>query len=349
MSFSTAFLKDLDTIKKNTIGLEDLENKTVLVTGATGQIGSFIVQSLSIIGSMKNLGLSIIAVGRNEGKFSNKFSDILKNGNIKFVQQDFQYELNWDFHTDYIIHAASNADPKSYMSDPVGTMNGNYIATLNILNYAKEQNVDKVVFISTGEVYGEIDDTKPIDETTSGYINSMKVRSCYPISKRATETLCISFMYQFGIDISIARLAHIFGPNFSNKDSRVASQFLKNASERNDLTMYSEGKQIRSYTYISDCVSGILTVLLRGENGEAYNVSNTENAISLHDFCYYIAEVAGVQLKTVIANEEEEKLKTSITHAVLSDYKLKKLGWEPVINVKNGIKNTLKILEGTNK
>lgn len=349
MSLSTTFLKDINIIEENTVGLKKLENKTILVTGATGQIGSFIVQALSTIDSIKSLGLAIIAVGRDEAKFRNKFSDFFSNNNIKFVQQDFKYGLNWNFHTDYIIHAASNADPKAYATDPVGTMNGNYIATLNILKYAKEKNIEKLVYISTGEIYGEINDIEPLVETFSGYINPLKVRSCYPISKRATETLCISFMSQFGVNVNIARLAHIFGPNFSNKDSRIASQFLKSAFEGNDLIMYSEGKQVRSYTYISDCVSGILTVLLSGENGEAYNVSNMKNAISLHDFCHHIAEVMGVHLKTVVANEEEEILKTPINHAVLSDHKLKKLGWRPVINVKNGVESTMKILEGSNK
>lgn len=345
MSYQAMMLSNLQSATESTLGIEKLKDKTILVTGATGQIGSFIVQSLSEYSFENNFNLTIIAVGRNEEKLHYVFRDYIKNDNIVFMIQDFSESFEWNFSCDYIIHAASNADPKSYSKYPIDTMNVNYISTLNLLNYAKEKNIIRFAFISTGEVYGETEQPESISEQDGGYIDSMKPRSCYPISKRAAETLCVSFKEQYDLDIIVLRLSHIFGPNFSDTDSRIASTFLSQASRGEDLVMYSKGEQIRSYTFISDCVSGILSALLVGENGEAYNVSNTNNAISLHDFCSEIAKTSNVELNFKLPDMQEEKMATPIKHAVLSDEKLRKLGWQPRVSINEGVARTIEVLK----
>lgn len=345
MTHSKLFLADVAMILENTLSLEKLSHKRILITGATGQIGSYLIQTLAEIDVQKKLDLKIIAVGRSQEKLEQIFADFLNDQTIEFVIQDFSRPVNWQFDCDYVIHAASNADPKSYREDPIGTMTVNFNGTLELLNYARKMQIQRFVFISTGEIYGETDQAQALVETDHGYLDSMSARACYPVSKLAAETLCASYHAQYGVDVVVLRLSHIFGPNFSPTDSRIASTFLREAVQGRDLVMHSIGAQIRSYTYISDCVSGILRALLAGESGAAYNVSNSANAISLRDFCEKIAIISGVKLKVVAADAEASKMATPIDHAVLADEKLKQLGWQPKVSVTEGLERTIRRLK----
>lgn len=239
---------------------------------------------------------------------------------------------------DYIIHGASNASPKRYATDPIGTMKANLWGVDNMLNLAKKENA-RFLFISSGEVYGEgngVDFT----ETCSGYIDCLNPRACYPSSKRASETLCISYKEQYNVNVVIARPGHIYGPD-TGRDDRAFAQFLRKAKAGEDILLKSEGFQVRSYCHVTDCVSALLYILLRGVNGEAYNIANRESVYSIREVAEKIARIGGQKVSFSLSSKEESKGYSTIFRAVLDPSKLEHLGWEPQFSLEKGLRQIL--------
>ena len=265
---------NIKKVLKNNKFLE-LKDKKILITGANGLIGSAIIDLLNYLNCNEKYNIKIIAMVRDKQK---ALSRIKQYENCEIIEQDITNEIKYDENIDYIIHAASNAHPQAYANDPVGTMLGNFIGVNNILKFAIKHKCKKVEYISSGEVYGEgSEEIESFDENYVGRVKSMDIRSCYPLSKLSAETLCISYSEQYNIQTVIARPCHIYGPTQTEKDSRVSAQFIRNALKKEDIIMKSAGKQLRSYCYVLDCVTGILTILTKGENTNAYNIANKTN------------------------------------------------------------------------
>ncbi len=341
---SKNYLKDLDYQLKK-IDLERIKDKRILITGANGLICSYIVDILIYANIYYNTNITIIAMGRSKEKIRERFSYYYDNELFIPIIQDVCEPFNCN-NIDYIIHGASNANPKLYITDPVGTMNANYLGILNMLNLAK-RNKCKILYISSSDIYGFIDNfDNDLNENEYGYIDILNVRSSYSSSKRASETLCASFYSQYDVNVVIVRPAHIYGPTFSANDSRAVSDFIKKASNGENILMKSDGSSTRSYCYVGDAICGIFKVLFDGIPGNAYNISNNKNIISIKELAELICKYTNTKLKIEIPqNELDKKIDSNVKVIKISSKKIESLGWKTDMNISDGIKLTLSIIK----
>ena len=338
------YRKDLATAINQTIGFEDLKEKSVIITGATGLIGSFLVEALMYSNEMFSNNINVYAVGRSKERLMNRFNSFACNKYFHPIEQDINKPLTFDFSANYIIHAASNAHPFAFSTDPVGTILSNIVGTYQLLEYAYKVNTERFLFISSGEVYGENQEDK-LSEEFSGYVNPISPRSCYPTSKRAAENLCVSFAKQYGLYTTIARLCHTYGPNVTPTDNRASVQFINQALKGETIVLKSQGIQKRSYCYIADSASGILSVLLKGHNSTAYNVANTSSIVTVAELAKEIARQANTNIVFQLRENTLQPQETPITHAILDAKKLEDLGWKGQYGISQGINHTLSILK----
>jgi len=275
-----------------------------------------------------------------------RFEDNLDNSFLHLLTYDVDKDIPFDQGFDFIIHAASNAYPAAFSANPVGTITGNVIGTLNLLNYGLSHGTKRLLYVSSGEVYGQLpNDTPMFTEDMSGYVDPTQVRSCYPASKRLAENLCVSFSRQFGLDTVIVRPCHTYGANVTSKDNRATVQFFNDVLNSRDIVLKSEGKPIRSYMYVADSVAAILSVLLVGESGNAYNISNPDSIVSIREFAELTAELSG--RKVVIQLPAEKPVDdTPITRQVLCADKLSAIGFRSAFTCREGIESSLAIMKG---
>ena len=259
------------------ISWDKLNNKSVLVTGATGLIGSLLVKALLYSADNNGADITVGAFIRNKDKADKVLGNLKKDHpNLVYEIGDLSDGLNLSRRYDYIIHAASATGSKDFIEKPVETILTTVESTKNFLKYAKENSIDSMVYISSMEVYGEIPH-ETVKEEDFGLLNWMNLRSSYPQSKRLAETLCLSFCSEYGVPVKIVRPTLTFGPGVSKEDNRVFAQFARAVINRTDITLLTKGGTKRDYLYTADAVKGILTILLSGKNGEAYNLSNQDS------------------------------------------------------------------------
>lgn len=257
-------------VKEN--DLSKLKNKSIMITGANGLIGSAIIDVINYLNIKENLNIKIYALVR-----SDLIDRLKKYNNVIEIKQDVTEEIKSCKKVDYIIHGASNSDPKLYTSDPVGTMLTNILGLKNVLDFAINNVNERVAFISTDEVYGKLEEGKiEHKEEDIGKHDSHNTRSGYPLSKLTSECLLESYISQYNINGIIVRPCHIYGPTQTEKDSRASSAFLRNGLNNRDIIMKSNGTQVRSYTYVVDAAIGILFAMTNGTCGEIYNVANNK-------------------------------------------------------------------------
>ncbi len=338
---------DLDTVSNILPELSELGGKTVLITGATGLIGSA-VTDLLIRYNETHTGeqtIQIAAAGRSAEKMRKRFAPFCDRAYFRFVPYDALRTDNvLDLHSDYIIHGAGNAYPAKMTREPVESMLANLTGVNGLLEYAREQQAARLLYISSSEVYGGKDGDSPYREEDYGYVNLLNPRSSYPVAKRAAETLCVSYAEEYGVDAVIVRPGHVYGPTASSEDNRVSSAWAYVAARGEDLIMKSDGSQLRSYCYCADCASAIVKVLLRGERGSAYNISNSGSVVSIRELAECIAETAGVKVMSELPTERERTAFNPMQNASLNSEKLEALGWEGKFPIQVGVEHTLAIL-----
>lgn len=314
---------------------EKFSGCNILVTGATGLIGSCLLEILA----RKDIeGCNLFALGRNRDKFLQRFG--ADSGKISFIEADVTATLPCNCRFDYIFDLAGAASPDLYSTAPVDVMNSNYLGLDNLLRYATGHGTRKLLFVSSGEVYGE-GDGNAVREDYSGKIAFTGLRSCYPSAKRACETLCIAYSHQYGIEVSIARPCHVYGPHFSEKDTRVYAQFIRNAREGRDIVMKSEGRQFRSWCYVVDCASALLYIMLNGSDRAAYNIADESSNITIAELAAITAEAAGTKTVFELPDEVEKRGYSKIQKAVFDTSALRELGWEPRTCIKEGIRKSI--------
>ena len=343
---NTIYRADLAQTIDQTIGFSSLRNKSVLITGATGLIGSFLADTLMYANETLDAHIHVYAVGRNMQRLLNRFSSFKDTTWFHPIEQDVNEPLAFDFKVDYVIHAASNAYPAAFETNPVETILSNISGTRRLLEYAHTIRATCFLFISSGEVYGE-NQEDALSEDFSGYVNPMSVRSCYPTAKRTAENLCVAYTHQYGLHTVVARLCHTYGPNVTSFDNRASVQFINQALKGENIVLKSRGTQRRSYCYVADSAAGILSILLKGEKARAYNVANPSSIVTVAGLAEEIARQAHV--KVVYQNLEKKDFETLITHAVLDAQKLESLGWSGRYCLPEGIEHTLKILKEKKK
>ena len=315
-----------------------LKDCNILVTGATGLIGSCLVEVLM---SRPNKDYHVYASGRNEERAKARFAEFADDPAFHFFKYDVMKPLEGDIHFDYIIHAASNASPNFFATKPVEVIKSNIYGVSNLMDYGMEHGLKRLLFLSSGEVYGE-GDGRVFTEDYSGYVNPTSPRSCYPSSKRAAETLCVSYGAEYGIETVIARPSHTYGPNFTESDNRVYAQFIRNVLKDEDIVMKSTGLQFRSWCYVVDCASALLYILLKGENGQAYNIADASSNISIKELAEMIAEIGGKKVVFDLPSDLEKAGFNIVTKSVFSTEKLEKLGWNIKGCMKDKIESTIR-------
>lgn len=327
-----------------------LKNKSILISGATGMIGKCLIDILMYKNEVDNLNCSVIALGRNKNKAEDRLGNYFNNSNFIFIETDINKEIQVDDNVDYILHAASSTHPLQYSEDPIGTITANVIGTYNLLELASLKNVERFIFASSVEIYGENrKDIEKFDEKYLGYIDCNTVRAGYPESKRTGETLCQAFIKQKNLDIVIARLSRVFGPTMLMNDSKASSQFIKNSINEEDIVLKSEGLQNYSYSYVFDAVIGLMICLTKGKCGEAYNISDEKFDITLKDFAKICAEFSDKKVIFDLPNETEKAGFSTATKALLDSTKINELGYNVEKDFNTRIKETIHILRKVKK
>lgn len=345
--FSNAelYCQDVMNVAGEELPWHRLKNKTLLLTGASGLIGTFLIDVLMKKNETDQLGIKIYGAGRNEKAAQSRFADYWDSDYFSFLKLDVNQPIDSDLHFDYILHAASNTHPVQYATDPVNSLMTNLLGTYNLLEYGRKCDLERFIFLSSVEIYGQaLHEDDVFDESYCGYIDCNTVRAGYPEGKRAGEALCQAYIAKYGMDIVIPRLSRVYGPTMKLDDSKAMSQFLINGVRGEDIVLKSEGLQKYSYCYVADVVLGILYVWLKGKTGEAYNVADVKTDMLLRDITRYIAEVNGRKVIFQLPEDAENKGFSKVTVGVMTSAKLQKLGWEPFDDLKSGISKTINVL-----
>lgn len=320
-----------------------VESSSFLVTGATGLIGSAIIDLLMLSNKSGNKKNHVYALGRSKEKLEKRFPDYMPEETFHVIEQDVCIPLDEAFHFDYIIHGASNADPVAYAKYPAETMLINILGTHNMLEYGRKHQTCKIVVLSTFEVYGNA--SKDIyREDDAGVIDFNALRSCYPESKRSVELLSHCYYEEYGVNVTVARLSSIYGSTMTDNDSKAHAQFLRKALAGENIVLKSKGEQKRTYTYVLDAVSAILTILFRGTSNECYNVSNEKSIASIAQVAHEVAAIAGLKVVFDVPMDLEAKGFSQPQNCILDNTKLKELGWEGKYSLHYGLKECLCIL-----
>lgn len=344
---SPLYIEDITTVISATPNIQQLQDKTILISGATGMIGKLMIDVIMYMNRHDCLNCRIIALGRNEAGARQRFVETFDDPLFTFVKCDINDSVDIpDIGIDYYIHAASNTHPVAYAEDPIGTIMTNILGTYNLLDSAVKHHAQRFVFLSTVEVYGENrGDIELFDENYCGFINCNSVRAGYPESKRAGEALCQSFRKKTGIEIVIPRLPRSFGPSMLMSDSKATAQFIKKALSKENIVLKSDGKQQYSFGYSADIVSGVLMCLLNGYDGEAYNIADKNCNMKLGEFAELCAELSGTHVAYDLPNEKEKEGFSNSVKSMLDGKKIHELGWEAHFFGREAISRTIKILE----
>lgn len=335
---------DLEQIIAEDINWSALKEKTVLITGASGMIGSYMLYVLTQLNDRQGYGIKVLAMLRNEKKLP---EDIRGREDVTVLVKDVTEKLDIEGEIDYVIHAASPASPLIMQNQPVETIAANTIGTYNTLELAKEKQASGYLFISSREVYGQPEEGQEFFyENTYGFVDQLNPRSCYSEGKKAAETICVCFHEEYGLNTKIARLAHTYGPGMSIYDGRVQADFLKNVFYNEDIVLKSEGTAVRTYTYIADAISALYRILLNSDE-MVYNIGNEDGKVSIRELAEIMVSIypeRGLKLVFDIP-KGGTKGTAPYTLGILNSGKLRSIGWNPRYSVKDGFKRTLEYLE----
>ena len=335
---STIINEDITRIIAEDLDWQQLYGSTVLVTGASGMIPSYVVYTMLGLNDIRQAGIKVLALVRNGDKARRIFGPVLDRDDIELVVQDVTVPLSIEGPIDYIFHGASAARPSEHKAAPVSTIKANVIGTFNLLDIAVEKGSKSFVLMSSSEVYGKAPEgIDRITENDYGYVDTLNTRSCYSEGKRAAETICACYQAQYGIRCCIPRFAHIYGPGLSLTDGRVQADFAANVVRGENIVMKSDGSSQRAYTYVSDAVAGMFYVLLKGTE-PAYNVADSDNIISIRQLAEaFIASSPEKGLKLVIdIPENTAGMFNPAKFIGLDDSRIKALGWTPKVDIAEG-------------
>lgn len=331
------FKDDLEYITNaKFIDWQKLDSKTVFVTGATGLIGYSFVNSLLYRNLSCNSNIKIIALVRNIAKAKEKFAQQLKqSANLEFIVGEIENIPIINGSINYIVHGANPTASNYFAENPVETIKTAVLGTMNVLQLAKEKNVEGMVYLSSMEVYGAPHTDDLIPEVQGTTVDTMSIRSCYPEAKRLCESLCASYADEYQVPVKVVRLAQTFGPGIPENDNRVFAEFIRCAKNKQDIILQTDGTSKRCYLYTADAVTAILAILLNGKAGEAYNAANKETYCSIREMAeLVIRELSNNEIRVVIKENQNNKLKYSPTHKLnLDTEKLEKLKWEATKNL----------------
>lgn len=313
-----SYREDVRRSLKSIVGAKRLKDKKILITGAGGMVGSFITDVLN------EAGCATWVAGRNPDKLAARFPKSVP------IYYDLEKEIEFNIDFDYMILMAGYGHPGAFYEDPVGILVNSVNGTDRLLTYALEHGTDRVLYVSSGEVYGNID--------------SMSFRACYPLGKQAGENLCASYYEKYGVNSVVCRLCHTFGPGISWNDNRATAQFIRNALAGENIVLKSKGEQRRSYLYAADSASAILSVLTSGEAGCAYDIASDDCIVTIAELAGLIARAVGMDVVYDIPSEKEISQRSPIAEQILDGNMLAALGWKGAYSIEEGCRNTIDVL-----
>ena len=340
INYNEEYWKDVETAAAHVLDREKLFGSSILITGATGMICSSVTELLFYMNKKYHAGIRIRLAGRSRERMQARFYDFRDDRDYEFMQYDATSDNCMKTSADYLIHGASNANPAVYTREPVETMLANILGLNHLLKMAVETKSRRLLYISSSEVYGNKEGERPYREDDFGYLDILNQRASYPSAKRAAETLCIAYGQEYGLDTVIVRPGHIYGPAITDTDSRASAQFTRNAVNGEDIIMKSTGTQLRSYCYTLDCASAILSVLMKGEQGTAYNISNRDSIASVSDIAEAFAGISGRKVVYEQPTDTEKKGYNLMLNSSLDSSRLEKLGWSAAFSLEQGTRKT---------
>ena len=336
--------EDFDKITKRDISWDALRNSSFVITGATGLIGSLIVKYLLYANRTMNFGAKIYAVVRNVEKADKIFAEE-KTDALTYVVADLTKEkVNCEGDCDYIVHDAAVTASKVMVSDPVGTICTSIDGTEKMLQLAVEKKAKAFIYISSMEIYGQPTVGGKTAEKDLGYVDIENVRSCYPEGKRMCECLCTAYAAQYGVNVISARLAQTFGAGILPTENRVFAQFARSVMRGENIVLHTTGESEGNYVYTADAIAAIMTLLVKGKAGEAYNIANEDSHITIRNMAELVArEIAGEKIQVVIDIPEDS---VSLGYAPpvkmwLDASKMRELGWKPEIGLVEAYKRMI--------
>lgn len=346
MTMNEIINKDIkEILESDIINWSRFQNSNILITGANGMLPSYLVFTLLEL-NKRNMNVNVYALVRNKEKAENIFQNLLNDQYLHLIVQDVAEPIHIENQIDYVIHAASQASPKYYGIDPVGTINANVLGTINTLKLACDKKVKGYLYFSSGDVNGIVPPEKfPFKESDYGYIDVLNVRSCYAESKRMGENLCVAYYNQYSVPAKIVRIFHTYGPGMTLDDGRVFGDFCKNIVKGEDIVMNSDGSAVRLFCYVSDAIVAYLKVLLDGECATAYNVANLKGESSIYDLATLLVSLYPEKHLKVVRNtqslSEASKMKSPLVRAIPDCTKIERLGWSPTTSIADGFKRTI--------
>ena len=328
-----------------------LKNAAVLITGAGGFIGYYLAASLLLRNDLYGDNITVLALVRNEQKARAKFGKLTERPDFKLCVQDVTEEIRAP-RADFIIHAASQASNIQFETDPVGTINANLSGTANVLEYAKKSQAEATLIVSSLKVYGTVyGSQEKLREEDSGYLDFTSYKNCYAMGKRAAETLAASYYNEYGLSVKIARPSYIYGAS-SLDDDRVWAQFIANVVRGEDILLKSNGAAKRSFCYVSDTVTALLFILVSGKDATPYNIAYEKSDTTIRGFAQTACQVFPQrQMKPVFANPcdaaepEPDASPVAQVPEILDSSRLRALGWEPKVDLAEGIRRSVAVLE----
>ena len=333
-------LQDVQEFVNSFVLADELCNSSFLITGATGLIGSVLVKSLLALEKDINITIPVRDIDKAQSIYGND----IKRLEVIQVTSLGDWTLNLEQSFNYIVHCASPTSGRYMEEHPVETFDIAYEVTYNLLQSVRKTSAKGFVFVSSLEYYGQILDDRLIKESEQGYIDSMSARSSYPMGKRAGEYLCYAFAKEYGVPAKVARLTQTFGAGISKDDNRVFAQFARSIINGNDIVLHTTGESAKPYCYTTDVVSAILYILLRGEDGSAYNVANEDTYISIKDLADYLRTNFNQDINVRIELNESMGY-APVTMLRLSSQKLRDLGWQPRYGLKEMFERLIQYLK----
>lgn len=334
--------RDLDIITKGIANWNMYRNSTVLITGATGRLGRYIVETLVDVDLKYNLNMRVVGMARDNKKATEVFGELLKFPNVSFIYQDVNIPIKYDGNVDFIFHTAGPAAPLDFKSSTVNTLWAHVNGTHNVLEFAVVHKTKRIFYVSTVEIYGTWKSEDLIKEEDMGSMQNLQARACYPEAKRLCETMLSCYKADYGIDFCGARLCHTLGAGILLNDGRAFAEFIDCALKGTDIVLHSDGSAMRTYTYTPDAINAIFMIMERGDSGCMYNVAAIENLISIRDLATLISDLSPKKTTKVVFSKDACSMPyLPFKLAIMDTTKVRELGWAPQIDVRELFKNTI--------
>lgn len=336
--------QDMQMITNENLPWETFLNKKIVISGANGFLPSYMIETLLYLNDTRGLNCKIIGIVRNKEKAIHRFKHHQNRLDLQWIVQDVSQPFTIGEKMDFIVHAASQASPKYYGSDPVGTFSANILGTYHLLEIARVHQIESFFYFSSGEIYGDNKSQLPMQEHVYGFLDPLNLRSCYAESKKMAENMIISYAYQYGLSAKIVRPFHVYGPGVKLDDGRVYSDFLSNIIQHKDILIQGDGLAVRAFCYLADATAGFFTVFLKGKNSEAYNVGNPNCTLSINELAIQLAVLYAERNLKVVNRERPSQpgYIASSTSVISPDIsKIMGLGWRPHMSIQAGFKRTV--------